>query len=390
MVKRTAGIIWASKTCIHVCNDADHLAGNNYPDYETVFNLTNPLFDDPKRVEMSLSNRIDDHDSQVHFTPKEAWMTGGLTTEFMGTTMGTTTAGALMSFNFTGTGVEVYGSPSLYLASPAVLNLFTIDGGAPVQWSQDPRAWSGPSSSVKMFSARELQYGAHALVMKVTAQGSGTWIDYLEVAANDSSQITTMGTSAELTSSSRFNETPTYTRSLPSISIPLPPSAPTTSFAPGASRITTNSAELNGSPPLSTTPSTILGEPPVPSILTISITSEATGQASAGVAKHSLSPGVTAGIAVGAIVGSTTLLEETEGEKRQDGLGSRPVQRDKRYPDALVDETAIERPSPAFPVIYNLLGNNEETYGAATILRGAGGHQPDISHLNDPPPYYAS
>ncbi|KAJ8095536.1 hypothetical protein PM082_023063 [Marasmius tenuissimus] len=339
----------------------------------------------PKRVEMSSSNRIDDHDSRVRFTPKEAWMAGGLTTEFMGTTMGTTTAGALMSFNFTGTGVDVYGSPSLYLASPPVLNLFTIDGGPPAQWSQDPQTWSGPSENVKMFSAQGLQYGPHELVMEVTAQGSGTWIDYLDVAgANDSSQITTIETSSEVTSSSRFSETPSSTH-LQSISIRLPPGAFTASFATGASRITTTSTKHSTSTPSSKLPSTTSGGLHAPSILTISITSEATRQASAGVVKHSSSPGATATIAVGVTSGLALMLllivwvlrRRWQRLKGRSGKTDSEVDQfnqmnaflHNRWLDAkLVSKSPIERPHSTFPVIYKLLGDTDEAYAAVTIL----------------------
>ncbi|KAK1225792.1 hypothetical protein PQX77_011258 [Marasmius sp. AFHP31] len=144
--------------------------------------------------------RIDDHDPQVRFTPREAWVSGGSTTEYKETSRGTSNAGALMTLNFTGTGVEVFGSAALFPDSaPAVRNLFTVDGGPPVQWSQDPKTWTGPPNDVKMFSALNLEDGAHTLVMQVKAQGSGTWIDYLQVTSNESSEITT--SSAELTSS---------------------------------------------------------------------------------------------------------------------------------------------------------------------------------------------
>ncbi|KAJ8095429.1 hypothetical protein PM082_023199 [Marasmius tenuissimus] len=142
--------------------------------------------------------RIDDHDPQIHFTPREAWVSGGSTTEYKETSRGTSTAGALMTLNFTGTGIEVYGSAALWpLTSPAVLNFFTVDGGTPVQWTQDPRTYAGPPNDVKMFSALDLKDGAHTLVMQVRAQDSGTWIDYLEVTTSESSQITT--SSPELT-----------------------------------------------------------------------------------------------------------------------------------------------------------------------------------------------
>ncbi|KAK1219771.1 hypothetical protein PQX77_017496 [Marasmius sp. AFHP31] len=144
--------------------------------------------------------RIDDHDPQVQFTPREAWGSGGAIEEYKETTRGTTKAGALMTLNFTGTGVEVYGSATTYpVPAPAVRNLFTVDGGTPVQWSQDPKNWTGSPFNVKMFSALDLEDGAHTLVMQVGVGGSFTWIDYLEVTSSKSSEITT--SSAELTSS---------------------------------------------------------------------------------------------------------------------------------------------------------------------------------------------
>ncbi|KAK1215047.1 hypothetical protein PQX77_022366 [Marasmius sp. AFHP31] len=157
--------------------------------------------------------RIDDHDPQVQFTPKEAWRSGGVASEYKETTRGTTKAGALMTLNFTGTGVEVYGSASIRPAGLplAVLNHFTVDDGTPVQWSQDPKNWTGSPFNVKMFSELDLEDGAHMLVMQVGVQGSTTWIDYLEVTSNKSSEITT--SSAELTSSPPPSDKPSSSTS---------------------------------------------------------------------------------------------------------------------------------------------------------------------------------
>ncbi|KAJ8095538.1 hypothetical protein PM082_023065 [Marasmius tenuissimus] len=190
---------------------------------------------------MALFTRLDDRDSRIHYTPDEAWFLEGLKTEYMGTTTGTKIAGALMNFNFTGTGVEVYGTATL---SPTILNFFTIDGGTPVQWPQNPQNWSGPRDNVKMFGVRDLEDGAHTLVMQVTVKGSGTWIDYLDIANNESSQQTSDSTPS--------GETPSSTSE---------------------------------------------------GLHTTSTTSDMTGQVSVNEAKHSLSLGATAGIAVGAMSG---------------------------------------------------------------------------------------
>ncbi|KAJ8095423.1 hypothetical protein PM082_023193 [Marasmius tenuissimus] len=190
--------------------------------------------------------KVDDHDPQVHFTPRDAWFSGGLATEFKETTRGTTTAGALMTLNFTGTGVEVYGSAPLSSVSPAVLNLFTVDGGIPVRWSQDPRTWSGPPTNVKMFSALDLEDGTHTLVMQVTVEGSATWIDYLEVTSNESSLFT--ASSAELSSSTPPSDKPPSSTSeglriLSSLTILAP-----TSFLKPTSSTQRNTASGSGSP----------------------------------------------------------------------------------------------------------------------------------------------
>ncbi|KAK1216665.1 hypothetical protein PQX77_020701 [Marasmius sp. AFHP31] len=85
-----------------------------------------------------MARRIDDRDPQLIFTPHDAWFPGGIQPEYMETTFGTTAAGARMSFEFTGTGVEVYGTISNNLSTSAVSNYFTLDDGAPYKWSRNP------------------------------------------------------------------------------------------------------------------------------------------------------------------------------------------------------------------------------------------------------------
>ncbi|KAK1225397.1 hypothetical protein PQX77_011667 [Marasmius sp. AFHP31] len=127
-----------------------------------------------------MARRIDDRDSQLIFTPEDAWFPGGGQSEYRETTHGTSTAGARMSFEFIGTGVEVYGTISGNLAIPAVVNHFTLDGGTPSVWSPSPRR---PFAfyNVQMFSARGLEDAvAHKLVMEVMVNHSETWIDYVQ------------------------------------------------------------------------------------------------------------------------------------------------------------------------------------------------------------------
>ncbi|KAJ8095543.1 hypothetical protein PM082_023070 [Marasmius tenuissimus] len=335
--------------------------------------------------------RIDEYDPQIHFTPKEAWFSGGSATKSMETTRGTTTAGALMSLNFTGTAVEVYGSASLYPASLAVLNLFSIDGGAPAQWSQDPRTWSGPSNNIKMFSARELQYGAHVLVMKVMAEGSGTWIDYLEVASNESSPT--------MTSSSPFGETPSSAsekRCPPSIVSSLPSGAPTASLAGMSDRIARSSIkQFSSFSPGETPSSTSEGLQPSFTVTT-SITLNVTDQASTK-ATYSISPSATAGVAVGAMSGLVLMLlliawslrrrwrrlDERSGENgasQSDQMSGSltPWQADPR-------SNARARPFLLFASTVEKSRKHVEQHSLS-----GGDHQANIPHLDNPPPSYAS
>ncbi|KAJ8095526.1 hypothetical protein PM082_023052 [Marasmius tenuissimus] len=131
--------------------------------------------------------RIDERDPQLVFTPIDAWSPGGKKPEYMETVMGTTTAGARVSFNFTGTGVEMFGTISNNSSAPTVTNTFTIDGGSPVQRSQKPVLAFNSQYNAKLFSVRGLKDGVHNLVMEVLVEDSETWIDYLEVDASTES-----------------------------------------------------------------------------------------------------------------------------------------------------------------------------------------------------------
>ncbi|KAK1225395.1 hypothetical protein PQX77_011665 [Marasmius sp. AFHP31] len=157
--------------------------------------------------------RIDERDPRLVFNPNDAWYLGGTKDEYMGTTMGTTTAGAQMSFNFTGTGVEVFGTISDRVSAPTVKNTFAIDGRDPVQWLQPPARLS-PQYNIKMFGVRGLEEGVHNLIMEVMVSDSQTWIDYLEVSA--STEILTSlspgvstSTTQQITSSATSAPTPT-------------------------------------------------------------------------------------------------------------------------------------------------------------------------------------
>ncbi|KAJ8095544.1 hypothetical protein PM082_023071 [Marasmius tenuissimus] len=149
-----------------------------------------------------MARRIDDRDSQLIFTPNGAWTPGGSQFEYMGTTIGTKTVGARMSFNFTGTGVEVYGTISGNLSNPAVSNRFTLDGGTPFEWSPSPRR-SFASYNAKMFSAQGLKVMTHSLVMVVMVNNSETGIDYVEYTPSKASSTPSQLGDADSSSSTR-------------------------------------------------------------------------------------------------------------------------------------------------------------------------------------------
>ncbi|KAJ8095523.1 hypothetical protein PM082_023049 [Marasmius tenuissimus] len=132
--------------------------------------------------------RIDERDPQLVFTPNDAWFPGGQKPEYMETTMGTKTAGARVSFNFKGTGVEMFGTISNNLRAPTFTNTYTIDGGNPVKRSQQPVLLNS-AFNAKLFGVQGLKDGAHSLVMEVLVQDSENWIDYLEVSTSNASSV---------------------------------------------------------------------------------------------------------------------------------------------------------------------------------------------------------
>ncbi|KAJ8095542.1 hypothetical protein PM082_023069 [Marasmius tenuissimus] len=160
-----------------------------------LFSLISPRYSSPVTL-----TRVDDRDSQLVFVPNDAWFLGGTQSEFKGTTRGTRTAGARMTFEFTGTGVEVYGTTSFNCSTSAVLNYFTLDNGTPFEWSQNPSPL--PSYNVKMFDARRLKDMAHTLDMEVTVNNSETWIDYVEYTPSKPPSTSSQSGSGAVSSSS--------------------------------------------------------------------------------------------------------------------------------------------------------------------------------------------
>ncbi|KAK1230687.1 hypothetical protein PQX77_006218 [Marasmius sp. AFHP31] len=205
-----------------------------------------PRLDDPPP---SMVTRIDERDPRLVFTPNGAWFPAGKKPEYMETTMGTTTAGARMSFNFTGTGIEVFGTLSNDIRAPAVLNVFTIDGGTSVQWSQHPVLGHPTQYNAKMFSTRELEDGTHNLVMEVMVKDSATYIDYLEVNTSVGSSISLppgvpTSLSQQITSSTISLSAPT---SLPApTSITAPTVTPGTDAGGGLSRGAVAAISISG------------------------------------------------------------------------------------------------------------------------------------------------
>ncbi|KAJ8095530.1 hypothetical protein PM082_023056 [Marasmius tenuissimus] len=158
--------------------------------------------------------RIDERDPQLVFTPTDAWSPGGKKPEYMETTMGTTIVGARVSFNFTGTGIGVFGTISNNRQAPTVTNTYTIDGGSPVQRSQKPVLGFQPQYNAKMFSVRGLEDGAHNLVMEVMVNNSETYIDYFEVEGSTKSSASSpsgvpVSSTQQITSSATSPPAPT-------------------------------------------------------------------------------------------------------------------------------------------------------------------------------------
>ncbi|KAK1230686.1 hypothetical protein PQX77_006217 [Marasmius sp. AFHP31] len=302
--------------------------------------------------------QIDDRDPQLVFTPNGAWKPGGTEDEYMETTMGTTTAGARMSFNFTGTGIEVFGTLYNDIRDSAVINMFTIDGGTSVQWSQRPVLGLPTQYKAKMFSTRGLEDGAHNLVMEVTMKDSATYIDYLEV-------DTSVGGS-----------------------ISLPPGVPTTL----SQQITSSTISLSASTSL-----------PTPTSITAPTVTPGTDAGSV------LSRGAVAGITIGAMTGVFLMLlfigwglrrrwrrsqersRETEAAQSDQVNGILVPQRSI---DTLLNSQA--RPFLLFASTVEKSRNrgkqSPSSGGASRPIGECGPGHPESSvlSLDDPPPSYAS
>ncbi|KAK7040306.1 hypothetical protein VNI00_009774 [Paramarasmius palmivorus] len=121
---------------------------------------------------------VDDRDPRVKFGPKDAWFTGGVEDEHSGTTHGTDSANASMSFQFSGTYIEVWGTIPHSKESPVKpVTQFTIDDGTPTSYA--PLIQKDPVRRQKMFVSKNLADGNHELRMVNTQDKGRVWIDYL-------------------------------------------------------------------------------------------------------------------------------------------------------------------------------------------------------------------
>ncbi|KAL0067269.1 hypothetical protein AAF712_005666 [Marasmius tenuissimus] len=160
---------------------------------------------------MSSLIRLDDRDPRISYTPESGWHPRGSEPEYQNTTMGTSAAGARMTFTFTGSYIAVYGTISHKLTTSPTSNTFTLtmsgkDTTHNTTWAAAPRL--DANYNVKMYeSPQDIEYGLYTLAMDVGVKGSDTWIDYLELNQTDPNANTKTSTSSSR--SSTPNSTPT-------------------------------------------------------------------------------------------------------------------------------------------------------------------------------------
>ncbi|KAK2459971.1 hypothetical protein APHAL10511_007977 [Amanita phalloides] len=127
-----------------------------------------------------MSQKIDDSDPRVLYTPASAWHRTGSANEYMDTIHFTGNAGANSTLVFNGTGIGVYGTLALK-ESPAPVTLFYLDDDVDrAQYSAVPP----PTADLYMqrwYQSPPLNNGQHTLVVNNFLDGASIYLDYFVV-----------------------------------------------------------------------------------------------------------------------------------------------------------------------------------------------------------------
>ncbi|EDR01338.1 uncharacterized protein LACBIDRAFT_333367 [Laccaria bicolor S238N-H82] len=136
--------------------------------------------------------RFDDRDSRIQYS--STWVKAGTPLDYLNTTTGTDFAGSGVLFNFTGTGVTVYGSIIVWTGLLPPVSNYTIDSGMPYQFIATQMEES--QHQQLFFRATGLSLGQHTLMITNELVDGLLELDYLEVetsadGSTNSSSLTT-------------------------------------------------------------------------------------------------------------------------------------------------------------------------------------------------------
>lgn len=149
----------------------------------------------------SIITRYDDRDPSIQYSG--IWGTAGTSLDYLNTTTFTIYAGSAVSFNFTGTGVSVYGRIGPTGFGYAPLSNYTIDSGAPYTFNGTQK--TDDQHQQLFFRATGLGLGQHTLAISNVLQNDVLTLDFLEVETTgdaSSSSSTTMPISTATTTQS--------------------------------------------------------------------------------------------------------------------------------------------------------------------------------------------
>ncbi|KAG8821586.1 hypothetical protein FRC18_011280, partial [Serendipita sp. 400] len=155
-------------------------------------------------LDPTMNTTIDDTHASYSTSPSwSTWVWPAQNPQpLFGTTHGTTNAGAIASFTFTGTAIYVYG----YKGSDHGYRDFSIDGQTPIRC--DGRVGI-QGSRVVLYWADGLTQGAHNITVKNTgAQGEWLNLDYFIVTSEGDATSSGGSSSASSTSTSASNSEP--------------------------------------------------------------------------------------------------------------------------------------------------------------------------------------
>ncbi|KAI3616502.1 hypothetical protein WG66_011654 [Moniliophthora roreri] len=143
--------------------------------------------------------RVDDSDPRITYTPADAWVVGGVSDEWNSTTRGSKSGRASLSFQFSvynstcnmnieGKSISVYGTLSGNQSTVNPIDLFVLDGGAPVTFA--PGLNGTWLHHQRLYSSPMLKDGPHTLVMNHTVDNSDVFIDYFDITPSDPNATT--------------------------------------------------------------------------------------------------------------------------------------------------------------------------------------------------------